>query len=170
MKDHATKTAFIELRAEGLSFAAIAERLHISKSTCSAWEKELTAEISSRRGEREEELYSLYGMSREARVRRLGDTLTRINSALAEKDLAELGADKLLALTLQYEKAMREEYRDPAPAVACTEESLTDAMLQLLTAQQNGTISARDAGQQLEIIKALLRRVPSDPFDFMHIA
>ena len=41
MKDEATKRAFIRLRAEGKSYAAIAAELNISKSTCTAWEREL---------------------------------------------------------------------------------------------------------------------------------
>ena len=41
MKPQETKTEFIKLRAEGKSYSYIAEALHISKSTCTAWETEL---------------------------------------------------------------------------------------------------------------------------------
>ncbi len=170
MKDHDTKTTFVELRAEGLSFSEIAKYLHISKSTCSEWERELTTEIAGRRREREEELYTLYGMHREARVKRMGDTLTRINEALAEKNLADLPADKLLTMKLQYEKAIREEYRETTQATSFTEDGLLSSMLDLLTAQQNGTIDHREAKQQLDTIKALLTQLNvRNPFD-MHIS
>ena len=38
MKTTDKKAEFIELRAKGLSYAKIAEQLHISKSTCSSSE------------------------------------------------------------------------------------------------------------------------------------
>ena len=155
MKDHETKARFVELRAEGHSFSEIASALHISKSTCSEWEHELTEKIAERRDEREEELYSLYGMHRAARITRLGDTLDRINAALAAKDLSDLPADKLLTMKLQYERAIREEYRQPS-SVTFTEDGLISSMLGLLSAQQSGMVSSREAKQQLDTIKALM--------------
>lgn len=41
MKPQGTKTEFIRLRAEGRSYNYIADKLHISKSTCSSWEAKL---------------------------------------------------------------------------------------------------------------------------------
>lgn len=169
MKDHDTKTCFVELRAEGLSFAEIAKYLHISKSTCSEWERELTDQIATRRGERTQELYTLYGMHHEARIKRMGETLNRINAALEAKDLSDLPADKLLSMKLQYEKAIREEYHQPSPTTF-TEDGLISSMLNLLTEQQNGTINHREAKQQLDTIKALLSQRQNidnrDPFNW----
>lgn len=42
MKDQATKEKNIELRASGKSYRAIASELDIAKSTCKAWERELS--------------------------------------------------------------------------------------------------------------------------------
>jgi len=68
------------LRAEGKSYSAIAEQLHISKSTCTAWERELKDNIAELKQEQLEELYNSYFMTKEARIRKLGDTLENINT------------------------------------------------------------------------------------------
>lgn len=171
-KSTETKLQFIELRAEGLSFAKIAEQLHTAKSTLQEWDRELSAEIAERRDEREAEVYHLYGLSREARLRRMGDTLNRINAALDEKDLSELSADRLLAMKLQYERALKEDYKDP-PTVTLPlfeETSLLSATRTLLDAQQHGDIDPKNAKQQLETLKFLLTQRQTldanNPFDF----
>ena len=57
MKPQEAKERYILLRAEGKSYDAIAQELHISKSTCSAWEKELEQAIADRKAEQLEQLY-----------------------------------------------------------------------------------------------------------------
>lgn len=106
MKDEATKRAFVRLRAEGKSYTAIAAELNISKSTCTAWERELQAEITKAQQITRDELTTAYRMTAEARVKELGETLDSINAALAQKDLTQLPADKLLALKLKYTSAL----------------------------------------------------------------
>lgn len=106
MKDEATKRAFVRLRAEGKSYTAIAAELNISKSTCTAWERELQAEITEAQQITRDELTTAYRMTAEARVKELGETLDSINAALAQKDLTQLPADKLLALKLKYTSAL----------------------------------------------------------------
>ena len=94
MKSQEQKTNFIRLRAEGRSLRAIEAEIGVSKSTLSEWEKELRAEVERLRGENLEELYSSYGMAKEARIRRIGETLRRIDSALDE-------VSSILRLTLE---------------------------------------------------------------------
>lgn len=171
-KSAETRLQFVELRAEGLSFAKIAERLHVAKSTLQEWDRELAADIAERRDEREEEIYHLYGLSREARLRRMGETLNRINSALDEKDLSEMSADRLLAMKLQYEKALKEDYKEPATVLLplFDEESLLSAARALLDAQLHGDIDPKNAKQQLETLKFLLTQRQDidsgNPFNF----
>ena len=57
MKPIELKNRFIEMRAEGQSYSDIAQQLHISKSTCTTWERELEAEIAQLK---KEELNALY--------------------------------------------------------------------------------------------------------------
>jgi len=47
MKDTETKTRFVELRAQGLSFAKIAEEIGVSKQSLIAWSKDLRLEIEN---------------------------------------------------------------------------------------------------------------------------
>ena len=46
MKPQEIKKEYVRLRAEGKSYSVIAEQLHISKSTCTKWERELSAQIN----------------------------------------------------------------------------------------------------------------------------
>ena len=62
------------MRAEGQSFSDIAQQLHISKSTCSTWERELEAEIAQLKKEELNALYESYHMKKEARIKQLGET------------------------------------------------------------------------------------------------
>lgn len=113
MKTTEKKLAFIEARANGKSYNTIAKELGISKSTCTSWSRELEKEIADLKAERLEELYEAYSMTKEARIKHLGATLQTIDSALAEKDLSEIPAEKLLELSLKYRKELKEEYIAP---------------------------------------------------------
>ena len=95
MKATDPKKEFIKLRAAGQSYSQIAEKLHVSKSTCGKWAKELKDQIDElKRGELNE-LIESYGMAKEARIKRLGDMLARIDNTLKEIDLAEIEPAKL---------------------------------------------------------------------------
>lgn len=114
MKPTEQKSEFVRLRAEGKSYATIADALHISKSTCSAWGKEFEYEITERKQEQLEDLYSAYYVTKESRIKALGETLERINAALGEADLRDISPEKLLDLKLKYAAALKEEYTPPA--------------------------------------------------------
>jgi len=109
MKTTDTKNQFITMRAEGKSYSAIAETLHISKGTCTAWERELQEQITLLKQEQLDELYNSYYMTKEARIKRLGETLNRINDTLSNADLSKLSPDKLLDFKLKYTEALKEE-------------------------------------------------------------
>ncbi len=82
MKPQEIKQEYVRLRAEGNSYSAICDQLHISKSTCTKWEKALASQIDELKRAELAELCESYSMTKEARIRRLGDTLEKINSAL----------------------------------------------------------------------------------------
>lgn len=82
MKPAELKKEYVRLRAEGQSYSSICEQLHISKSTCTKWEKALAAQIDELKRAELAELCESYSMTKEARIRRLGDTLEKINAAL----------------------------------------------------------------------------------------
>ena len=131
MKQQEQRTEFIRLRAEGKSLRSIAAEIGVSKSTLSEWEKQLSAEVSRLRAENLEELYSTYGMAKEARIQRVGETLRRIDAALVEVDLSSLPPEKLLDYKLKYQAALREEYTAPAAEVSGEAESTLEALRDL---------------------------------------
>lgn len=138
MKTTEKRVEYIRLRAEGKSYRAIEAEAGISRSTCSEWEKELSPEIARLRQENLEALYTEYGMMREARIRRIGDTLRRIDQAIADKPIEALPLDKLLDYKLKYAAALRDEY---------TSTAYTEA--------------SGAAGDTLEAIQSVYRRISS---------
>ena len=153
MKTTDQKAEFVQLRAEGMSYGKIAERLHISKSTAKAWAGECEEEITTLQRERLEDLYSLYGMAKEARITRVGNILNRINEALDAKDLSELPTERLLQMKLQYERALREEYTALTPPLTvCDEADVFTATRAVFQSVQRGELTAAEAKIRLECI------------------
>lgn len=114
MKPAEKKLEFIRLRAEGKSYRAIEKELSVSRSTLSEWEKELSAEIDQLRQDNLTALYETYGAAREARIKRIGETLSRIDAALDKVNFEEISPEKLLDFKLKYQNALREEYSSSA--------------------------------------------------------
>lgn len=117
MKPNDQRNEFIRLRAEGKSYTAIGKELNISKATCTAWEKELKAEIADKKKEQLEEMYEAYYMTREARITKLGQTLESIEDALSQVDLTQVSPEKLLDHKLKYMEALKQEFIDTTPAI-----------------------------------------------------
>ena len=160
MKPQEMKLEFIRLRAEGQSYDKIAEALHISKATCTAWERELKADISRLQQEQLNELYTSYGMAKEARIRRIGDTLRRLDDALREVDLTAIAPEKLLDFKLKYAQALKEEFTGLTPPPAMdnggTPEELQAAFADIYARVRKGDITPEQAGQELKALTSLL--------------
>lgn len=109
------KSQFIELRAKGLSYAKIARKLNVSKSTVANWSQELEAEIASLKAIELESLYERYYLTKENRIKLLGDQLKEIRSELKKRDLDEVSTDKLIELELKIYQALMDEYVDIRP-------------------------------------------------------
>ena len=158
MKSSEKKQEFIRLRAEGKSYRAIEAETGISKSTCSEWEKALRADIDRLREENLEELYITYGMAKEARIRRLGETLKRIDSALDAVDLSTLPPEKLLTYKLKYQEALRREYTAPAAEVSGEPDNTLAALINLY----NRTASGETSSEKAKTEAALINRIVSE--------
>lgn len=160
MKPQETKLEFVRLRAEGQSYDKIAEALHISKATCTAWERELKADIARLQQEGLNELYTSYGMAKEARIRRIGDTLQRIDTALEEADLTTVAPERLLDFKLKYTQALREEFTGltlpPAMEAGGTPEEVQAAFTDIYTRVRRGDITADQAAQEAKTLSAIL--------------
>ena len=161
MKPTELKQEYIQLRAEGRSYSYIADKLHISKSTCSSWEKELAAEIAKLKAEELNSLYERYHMNKEARITQLGDTLQNIDTALAGADLTEVAPEKLLDYKLKYREALQKEYIDTGEAFKFGEvihkEDITAAYGNLLNRVRAGDTTPEQARQESYILGNLLK-------------
>ena len=162
MKPQETKTEFIRLRAEGRSYSYIADTLHISKSTCSSWERELQDAIAELKQERLNELYNSYAMTKEARVKKLGETLNGINEALEAVDLSEIPAEKLLDFKLKYTEALKGEYTGSGKAYQLNKgnieaKEIVQAYGDLLARVQAGEISTEQASRESAVLANLLK-------------
>lgn len=161
-KPQETKMQFIQLRAEGQSYSNIAKELNISKSTCTSWERELQAQIQEYKSEQLKELYNSYFMTKEARVKRLGETLAEIDTALKDIDYSMIPPDKLLDYKLKYMDALKEEYTGVAqPYLIPTENiaptDIVNAMADLLNRVRLGEISNEQAQKETTVITNLLK-------------
>lgn len=160
MKPQETKTEFIRLRAEGRSYSYIAEKLHISKSTCTEWERDLKAQIAELRQEQLNELYTSYGMTKEARIKKLGDTLEKIDEALSE-DLGMISEEKLLELKLKYMEALKREYTGTTPPYKFSgkiePKEIVNALGDLLERIRAGEITTEQAQRESGVLATLLK-------------
>lgn len=156
MKSAEQKQDFIRLRAEGKSYRAIETEIGVSRSTLSEWEKELRADIDRLRADNLEELYTSYGMAREARIRRIGDTLRRIDTALDNVDLSTLSPEKLLDYKLKYQAALKDEYSAPAADVSGEAENALEALRDLYRRTASGEITLSKAKAEADMIEKVV--------------
>lgn len=161
MKPQEEKTEFIKLRAEGKSYGFIADALHISKSTCTSWERELKEQIAQLKREQLNELYDSYFMTREARIKKLGDTLVNINTALDNSDLSAVAPEKLLDFKLKYTEALKAEYIDTNPpqrlGTNFKAQDILMALGNLLDRIRAGEVSMEQAGRESLVIGNILK-------------
>lgn len=160
MKKAEKQDEFIILRAQGQSLGTIAQRLNISKSTAAAWNKDHAEAIAAEQEKHAAELQELYRQEKAAHRQQLRETLQRIDNALAEKDLAEVPAEKLLRIKLEYLDRLQAEYPEPAPMFTeYTGAELLQAIAAVLKRIQSGALTPQQCRAELqaldEIRKAL---------------
>jgi hypothetical protein len=159
-KSLAVKQDFVQRRAEGQSYTVIAAALHISKSTCSAWESALQGEIVQRRQEELNTLYQQYGMLKTSRIKRLGQTLDRIDAALESVDLTQLDPAKLLDYKLKYSAALKSEFTGaiealPPERIAGTPSETYYTIAAIYERLRNGEIDTAQAKLELEAVEKM---------------
>jgi transposase-like protein len=101
MKDPALKEEFVELRAQGASFAAIAERLGVAKSTLIDWSKDKENDIGNLRQIHAEALREKYRMGAERRVELFAKQLDAVEGELAKRDMATVPTERLFDMLLK---------------------------------------------------------------------
>lgn len=154
------KQQFIQLRAEGLSYRQIYKETGLAKQTCVNWEKELKEEIEQLKADKMQELYKSYHMTREARIKKLGETLSRINSALEEADLSTMQPDKLLDYKLKYTEALKNEFIEPSQnrlEGEFTPQDILKSIGDLLNRIKAGTVTPEQATKESQVYANLLK-------------
>jgi hypothetical protein len=101
MKDIAVQERFVELRAKGWSFDRIGKELKTSKQTLVNWSREMALEIQNRRAIEHEALLEQYALTREGRIRFLGDLVKKLREELASRSFATVPTERLVDLTLK---------------------------------------------------------------------
>ena len=155
MKNTETKLAFVTARAEGKSYSTITKELGIAKATCTAWERELRADIEAMKRAHTEELYTAYNMKREARITALGEIVSKLDKAIEERPLEELPLDRLLELRLKYSRELKAEYIEPVEVETDnTLDGLLEQYNQLYLDSKARKYSPADIKAQLSILDA----------------
>lgn len=160
MKPADTKKEYIRLRAEGKSYSAICNQLHISKSTCTKWEKSLASQIDDLKRAELAELCESYSMTKEARIKQLGDILEKINAALERADFTTVDPAKLLDYKLKYTEALKGEYvgtMQPIQVDGTDARSIVAALGDLLNRVRAGDITTEQAQKESLVLSQLLK-------------
>ena len=108
-----TKRRFIELRAKGYSFDKIAKELGKAKQTLLDWSRELDQEIAQAKALELDSLYESYSLYKEARLKTLGEILSKLKKEVDNRDLTDLPTDRLLDLFLKYEGVVKDSLVEP---------------------------------------------------------
>jgi hypothetical protein len=98
MKDQETIHKFIELRAQGWTYARLITELNVSKPTLIAWSRKHQFQIQNLKAIELEALREKWLASTTARVDALGGQLRQIETALAARDPVALSTPQLFAL------------------------------------------------------------------------
>jgi transposase len=112
MDDINTQIKFVQLRAQGWSFARISEQIKVSKPTLINWSRKFRFDIQNLRAIEFESLRDTLLTSVEARTRKLGEQLQIIESELAKRNLSELSTGQLFALAAALRRQIQRETGD----------------------------------------------------------
>lgn len=108
-KDQAVKYQFIELRAQGKSFNAIATELSVSKNTLIDWSRELEIEISNLKAIELEALQEQYFIAKKQRIELFGEQVKNIKAELDTRELKDVPTDKLYGIFFKLLEVLNEE-------------------------------------------------------------
>ena len=98
MHDDTTVQRFIELRAQGWSYARLMAELNVSKPTLIAWSRKHQFQIQNLKAIELEALADKWLASTADRVNALGEQLRRIETVLGQRDVGELSTPQLHTL------------------------------------------------------------------------
>lgn len=117
---------FIQLRAEGMSFAKIAQELNISKPTLLKWHVEMTKEIQQARFYAIEAVVEEYKLRKQHRIQELAALLTKAQAELQKRDFSELSTSDLLKVVERLEEKLLKEIQSVSCETGETKEILLE--------------------------------------------
>lgn len=161
MKSIDKKEQYITLRGVGKSIRTACKEVGISPSTGQEWEKGLKEQLEEAKAERLSELHEVYGMTKEKRIERIGNTLNKITDTLNTIDLTALPPEKLLELQLKYTEALKAEYTPKRTKIEANspKEALLKVLLDTAEGVRSGELTAEQAKNETLAVANLLKAV-----------
>lgn len=101
VKDVTVKNQFVELRAQGVSFASISARLNVSKGTLVAWSKEMKDELGNMRQIQLEAVREKFRMGSERRMELFAKQLEAVEGELATRSLNTIPTERLFDMLVK---------------------------------------------------------------------
>jgi hypothetical protein len=121
MQDQNTVQRFIELRAQGWSFARIATELQVSKPTLIAWSRKQQFQIQNLKAIELEALGEKWLASVTDRVNGLGEQLRKVEAELAQRNMGDLTTPQLHTLSRSLRRQIEHAVGQPTFSVAANE-------------------------------------------------
>ncbi len=109
MNDVEKQQRFVFLRAEGWSFARIAQDLDVSKPTLINWSRKFQFDIQNQRAILLEHLKEKWLSSLDLRVNALGEQLRKIEAELAKREISGLTTGQLFSLATALRRQIKSE-------------------------------------------------------------
>jgi len=157
------KTRFVELRARGHSYAAIAKELGVSKGTLTAWNTELEAEIAKAKGVELEALQEEFFLLKEGRIRLIGEELKAIQAEIGTRDLSKVNTDRLLELQLRYFEQLKGEYVETGQRTKTgpklNTSDISEELHAVLARYRAGEISETQAKLEQVVLQSMLKAI-----------
>lgn len=97
---------FIELRAKGNSFDAIAKQLEVSKGTLINWSRDLEDEIQNYSALELDTLKEKYLISKKHQIQSYGEQLATVREELSNRDLSDVKTEKLIEIEVKLLEAI----------------------------------------------------------------
>lgn len=103
----------INLRAQGHSFAKIAEEAEVAKQTAVDVCKKNREKVAALKALQLEELYETQNITTQERITAHASLMRRIRAEIDSRDLRDVSTDKLIDLYLKQGAALKEEMVEP---------------------------------------------------------
>lgn len=144
-----TKTQIITLRAEGQSYAKIAELVKVSKQTAIDVAREAQDAIATLQATEMEALYEAHRINQRGRLEQLSELQRKLLEEIQRRDLTDVPTKDLFNLFLSTSKSIKEEVTAPRYSPPPSKQTQPDR-------GQCGTFNLKTDGQR-EVRKDDLR-------------